>query len=164
MQNLWKTVEEFRDWYMAQGMPIRTPFNLPIHYTDNAMSLCLYREGQFQVELYLTKPFSTSPPHTHPDVESAFVYLTGNIDFDIEGRNLPSNRDKQYARADGAHRLFGATSSSPDGLAHWLNIGKEGGAFLSFEYWKEGSPTSVTTNWKGDPVGSIHEEILKQKT
>lgn len=114
------------------------------------------------MELYITKPHATSPPHYHRGVESTFVYLTGNIDFDIEGKNLPSNQDKQKPRRDGAHMLFGATSSSPDGLAHWLNIGPEGGAFLSFEYWKDKDPTSVTVNWDGEPVGTIHEGILKE--
>jgi hypothetical protein len=162
MQNLWNTVEEFRDWYTAKGYPMRPPFLNPIFHTDNAMSLCLFREGRFQVELYITKPFATSPPHTHPGVESAFVYLTGDIQFGIENKDTV-NKKMHYAREDGAHRMLGATSSSPDGLAHWLDIGADGAAFLSFEYWKDKEPVSVTVNWKGDPVGSIHEEILKQK-
>ena len=163
MPDLWKTVEEFRDWYTAKGYPMRPPYLNPIFHTDNAMSLCLFREGRFQVELYLTKPFANSPPHTHPGVESAFVYLTGDIKFDIETKGTQIDNKMHFARADGAHRMFGATSSSPDGLAHWLDIGADGAAFLSFEYWKDVDPTSVTVNWKGDPVGSIHEEILKQK-
>jgi hypothetical protein len=163
MQNSWKSVEEFRDWYTANGYPMRPPFRDPVHYTDNAMALCLFREGRFQVELYLSKPNSTTPPHTHPGVESAFVYLTGEIRFDIEKIGVKSMEGMHHARADGAHRMFGATSSSPDGLAHWLDVGPDGGAFLSFEYWKDQDPTSVTVNWKGDPVGSIHKEILDQK-
>jgi len=157
---MWQTVEEFRDWYCAAGMPIRPPFLNPVFHTDNAMSLCLFREGQFQVELYITEPHSTSPKHTHPGVDSAFVYLTGNIQFNLEGRDNPDASQWQYAKDNGAHALFGKTVSSPDGIPHWLLIGKEGGAFLSFEHWKDKSPISVTTNWEGEPVGEVHAEIL----
>jgi quercetin dioxygenase-like cupin family protein len=157
---MWKTVEEFRDWYIKSKFPLRPPFTNPVFHTDNAMSLCLYREGRFQVELYITKPFSTSPPHTHPGVESAFMYLTGNLDFFLEGRDNVSNAEFQKAKVDGTHMAFGSVVSSPDGIPHWLKIGKEGAAFLSFEYWKDKDPVSVTVNWKGDTVGSEHDKVI----
>ena len=153
---MWQTVEEFRDWYCQQGMPLKPPFKNPVFHTDNAMSLCLYREGRFQVELYITEAGATSPPHTHPGVESAFVYLAGNIQFNLEGGANPDASQWQHARADGAHVLFGKTVSSPDGIPHWLKIGPEGGAFLSFEYWKDKDPSSVTVNWDGEYVGQEH--------
>ena len=156
----WQTVEEFRDWYCQKGFPLRPPFKNPVFYTDNAMSLCLFREGQFQVELYVTQPHSTSPKHTHPGVESAFVYLTGNIQFNLEGRENPDVSQWQYAKENGTHALLGKTVSSPDGIPHWLSIGPEGGAFLSFEYWKDKEPVSVTTNWEGDAVGEEHAKVL----
>jgi hypothetical protein len=160
---MWSTVEEFRDWYMSNGMPIRPPFKNPVFNTDNAMSLCLYREGHFQVELYLTEPHSTSPKHTHPGVESAFVYLAGNIQFNLEGRDNPDVKEWQVESPNGTHSLFGKTVSSPDGIPHWLGIGPEGGAFLSFEYWKDQEPLSVTVNWNGDSVGKEHDKILNKE-
>ena len=160
---MWSTVEEFRDWYMGNGMPIRPPFKNPVFATDNAMSLCLFREGRFQVEMYISEPNSTSPPHTHPGVESAFVYLAGNIQFNLEGRDNPDVQQWQVASPDGYHSLLGKTVSSPDGIPHWLGIGPEGGAFLSFEYWKEQDPVSVTVNWNGDSVGAEHDKILNKE-
>ena len=157
-----KTVEQFRDWYFKNGAPLRPPFHDPVFYTDNAMSLCLFREGQYQVELYITEPNSTSPPHTHPGVDSCFVYLAGNIQFNLEDRDNPDVSQWQTEKADGTHALFGKTVSSPDGISHWLLIGKEGGAFLSFEYWKDKAPVSVTMNWEGEPVGQVHSKILEQ--
>jgi len=159
---MWSTVEEFRDWYMGNGMPIRPPFKNPVFATDNAMSLCLFREGRFQVEMYISEPNSTSPPHTHPGVESAFVYLAGNIQFNLEGRDNPDVQQWQVASPDGYHSLLGKTVSSPDGIPHWLGIGPEGGAFLSFEYWKDQDPVSVTVNWNGDSVGKEHDKILNK--
>ena len=158
---MWKTVEEFRDWYCQNNLPWRPPFLNPVFFTDNAMSLCLYREGRFQVELYISSPDSTTPPHTHPGVESAFIYLTGNIEFNLDGRDRVDNSPFQKERENGTHELFGRTVSSPDGIPHSLVIGKEGGAFLSFEYWKDKNPDSVTMNWRGEPVGEVHKNILK---
>jgi len=158
---MWQTVEEFRDWYCAAGMPIRPPFLNPVFHTDNAMSLCLFRKGKFQVELYIAEPNSTSPPHTHPGVESAFVYLTGNIQSNLEGRDNPDVQQWQKPQQDGTHMLFKSRVSSPDGIPHWLGIGPEGGAFLSFEYWKDKEPVSVTVNWDGELVGDEHAKTLQ---
>jgi len=157
---MWNNVEEFRDWYIQAGSPIRPPFKNPVFHTDNAMSLCLFREGRFQVELYVTEPYSTSPPHTHPGVDSAFMYLAGNIQFNLEGRENADAQQWQKARPDGLHFLYGKTVSSPDGIPHWLGIGPEGGAFLSFEHWKDKDPVSVTVNWDGETVGSEHDKTI----
>ena len=162
MTQRFQTVEQFRDWYCGQGLPLRPPFKNPVFHTDNAMSLCLYREGRFQVELYITEPGATSPKHTHPGVESAFVYLAGNIQFNLEGGDNPDVSQWQKPQANGSHMLFGKTVSSPDGVPHWLKIGPEGGAFLSFEYWKDKDPVSVTVNWAGDTVGDEHNKTIEK--
>ena len=157
---MWDKVEDFKNWWLKNGRPLRPPFENPVFHTDNAMSLCLYREGQFQVELYISEPNSVSPPHTHPGVDSSFIYLGGNIQFNLEGRDNPDVSQWQKPQENGTHMLFGKTVSSPDGIPHWLNIGKEGGAFLSFEHWKNKTPVSVTVNWEGEPVGEEHKKIL----
>ena len=157
---MWKTVEEFQNWWLKNGCPWRPPFDNPIFFTDNAMSLCIFREGKFQVELYLAEPNSYTPSHTHPGVESSFTYLTGNFNFDIEGMNTEDTSPYQKEGKDGNHFLLGVCSSSPDGMAHSLTVKKEGAAFLSFEYWKDKEPVSVSMNWKGEPVGEIHKEKL----
>ena len=158
---MWSTVEEFRDWYIANGSPLRPPFRQPVFHTDNAMSLCMFREGRFQVEMYLTKPGSTTPPHTHAGVDSAFVYLAGNIQFYLEGRDNPDVQQWQKPNKNGNHFLLGTTVDSPDMTPHWLNIGPEGGAFLSFEYWKNEDPVSVTVNWQGQTVGTEHDKTIE---
>ena len=159
---MFDTVAEFKDWWLTNGRPLRPPFDNASFHTDNAMSLCLYREGNCQVELYITAPDSTSPPHTHPGVDSMFVYLGGNIVFFLEGRdNVEDQSQFQKERSDGAHMLLGATVDSPDGIPHWLKVGPEGSAFLSFERWKEKIPTSVTVNWEGDYVGQEHKRVAE---
>jgi hypothetical protein len=157
----WKNVLEFQNWWIKAGKPLRPPFKNPVFHTDNAMSLCLYREGNFQVELYITQPHSTSPPHIHPGVDSSFIYLAGNIQFNLEGRDNPDVSQWQKPQENGAHVLFGKTVESPDGIPHWLKIGPEGGAFLSFEHWKDKDPVSVTVNWEGELVGEEHKKTIE---
>ena len=55
---MWTTVEEFAEWYKSEGFPIRPPFEDPIYITEISYSYVLYREGQYQAELYLIKPTS----------------------------------------------------------------------------------------------------------
>jgi len=160
---MWNNVEEFRVWWWeTAGKPLRPPFENPIFFTDNAMSLCLYREGRFQVELYIIAPNGSSPAHTHPGVDSSFMHLTGNLKFNLANRDNSLYVPPSLPKEDGTHPWFNAGAAlSPDGTPHWLWVGPEGASFLSFEHWKEADPSSVTVNWEGDPVGEQHKTMLE---
>jgi quercetin dioxygenase-like cupin family protein len=132
------------------------------------MSLCLFRHGRFQVELYITKPNAIVPPHTHPGIDSCFTYITGNLKINLANQeksiyDVKQNQTSKMFGSHEVHTLFGSTVSSPPGVPHWLDVGPEGGAFLSFEHWKEQDPTSVTIVWEGEPVGECHEKLLNEK-
>jgi hypothetical protein len=158
----WSTVHEFRDWWLKAGRPLRPPFDQPIFVTDMVYSLCLYREGQFQVELYIMKPNGLSPSHSHPGVDSTFVFLGGNLEFGDETESFKDLSDQQKSRNDGAHILLGRTVDALDGALHSVRAHQEGGAFLSFEYWKDKEPDSVVVNWEGAPDGAIHAKVLEK--
>lgn len=151
-----KTVQEFMNWWIKSGHPIKPPFEKPIHTTDIAYALCLYREGRFQVELYVCKANTESPRHKHPNVESISMYLTGNLSFAKAGEEFTDLSKYQIERADGAHLLLGRFVESNDGKEHALRVGPEGGAFLIFEHWKDRDPSSVTMHWDGELVGNKH--------
>jgi hypothetical protein len=154
-------VEEFRDWWIAKGKPWRIPFDKPIHVTDIAYALCLYREKKFQVELYICKKNTQSPFHTHPNVESVSMYLSGDLAFSKDDGSFYELSEYQKEKENGAHFLFGKSIEINDGnKPHALKIGNTGGAFLIFEHWKNGTPTSVTTNWQGDLTGKIHAKTI----
>ena len=156
---MWSNVTEFKQWWL-KSRPLRPPFDQASFITDLAYSLCLYRGGAFQIELYILKPDSTAPFHSHPGVDSTFIYLGGNLEFGLEDGTFPDLSEFQKAKENGAHMLLGKSADAPDGMLHSVRTFKEGGAFLSFEHWKEKEPDSVVLNWTGEPDGKVHAQVL----
>ena len=159
----WNSVEEFQNWWLTNGKPIRPPFKDAAFTTDIAYSLCLFREGKFQVELYISKPNTQAPMHSHPDVDSSFIYLGGNHEFGEPDGSFRDLKDYQKENPEnGAHILLGTTLLALSATPHRLRVGPEGGSFLSFEMWREDKPTSVTVHWDGEPVGEQHIETMNK--
>lgn len=147
---MWQTVEEFAAWYKEAGYPIRPPIGEKVYVTDISYSYVLYREGQFQVELYLVAPNTASPDHSHPGVENIVLVWGGDIGHTAASISTPP---------------FGVQAPTiRDGDEHALHAGAKGCAVLSIEKWAdELKPTSVSINWKGDPCGSTHSELIKNE-
>lgn len=150
---MWQTVEEFAAWYKANGMPMRPPKEDPVYVTEISYSYVLYREGQYQAELYLVRPNTGSPDHSHPGVNNIIMLMGGDIG--TKQNNIvslvPSDVD--------IFGLFGPTINSGD--THSLHVGERGGAFLSLEKWDEGiKPTSVTIRWQGETCGDAHTALV----
>ena len=157
-------VQEFKDHWIKMGMPWRPPFKNPIHVTDIAYSLCVYRHKNFQVELYLCKPNTQSPLHSHPGVESISMYLTGHLEFFKPNEGYVDLSHLQRKKEDGTHILVGQISNVNNGKEpHALRVGDSGGAFLVFEDWADKEPTSVTLNWEGELVGDVHKKTIEDK-
>ena len=150
---MWQTVEEFAAWYKANGMPIRPPKEDPVYVTEISMSYVLFREGQFQAELYLVKPNTGSPDHSHPGINNIIMLLGGDIGVKTNGviDMVPSDID--------IFGLLGQTINSGD--THGLHVGDRGGAFLSLEKWDDNiKPTSVTIRWVGETCGDAHTALV----
>jgi hypothetical protein len=160
MEKKFETVIEFKDWWLKAGCPIRPPFANAIYTTEMSHTLVLYRVGPFQVELCTCKPNSQAPMHSHPGVDSYFIYLTGNIDFGLSDGSFTDSASLQREGKGGAHLLMGQGAHAMSGAMHTLKVKEEGGAFLSFEKWNGRTPDSVTVNWEGDPIGDEHSKAL----
>jgi hypothetical protein len=154
------TVEQFTSWWL-KSRPIRPPFVDGTFFTDLAASCILYRNGPFQVEMYVSKPDTEATWHSHPGVDSILLYLTGNLVFGKDGEYKDTDEwQKPHADAEDVHALFGQYDALHDNQLHNLKTKKEGGAFLSFEKWHDKVPNSVTVNWEGPPTGVLHKTVM----
>jgi len=161
---MWNTLEEFAEWYKSNNYPIRPPFEDPIYFTDISYSYVLYREGQYQAELYLVRPNTSSPPHSHPNVENIIMLWGGDVSFSHNGEYFDLTNENKEPSAEGTSKLFGVAGPTlTDKDTHALFAGDKGGAFLSLEKWPLGTkPNSVTINWSGEPVDEEHRRIIQQ--
>jgi hypothetical protein len=160
---MWQTLEEFAQWYKDNGFPVRPPFEDPVYVTDISYSYVLFREGQYQAELYLVRPNTSSPEHSHPGVENIVMVWGGNVHTIQNGKLFDYSEHYTEPSENGTNKLFGMCSQKlTDNQSHALIAGDKGGAFLSLEKWPEGvTPNSVTINWKGDPVDPTHGTMIK---
>lgn len=127
-----------------------------INYTS-IISMLLYRELPFQVELFIV-PFAPScfPNHCHPDVDSIEYPLSGDSWLKINNQLMWTDEQK-------SQWLNGNLPSVMIPISHddW----HEGGgitpyAFLSIQQWLHDTvPTSVGLNWLGKP-SSVEQEAM----
>lgn len=124
---------------------------------DGFSGLVLHREGPFQVELWLADPYADTQLHSHPNVDSLLIFLSGKVSFTNDGvevlamesaRELPDGRGSQN----------GAMFNTKPGVQHRAVFGDTGGAFLNIEYWLDGRPKSAALDWKGREIGKLHHD------
>lgn len=135
----WQDVQAFCDWYISNDMPIRFQ-NSEVFLSDDATAVCLFKHGQFQVELYLLHPNPLIQIHEHPDVEVIKLRIIDN-----------------QAIAQGI--LFNGQSH---GAGMRVEADKHGFPLLAFQHWKKSLPTTVASAWKGKTVGPKHEDLIKR--
>lgn len=159
---MWGSVKEFAEWYRDNKCPIRPPHDGSVYVTDRAVSYVLYREGQYQAELYLIGPGEMPPEHTHPNVENMIMVLGGTLECSVDGNKLDAEPYWDKANADGTSAMFGVlTGELKYPSTHTVGGGPRGVALISFERWPDGvKPTSISLDWEGPAVGDLHKEIL----
>lgn len=138
-----KTVYDFAKWYFANGMPNNSAQAncAGAIETDDAASCVLYRDGRFQVELYIMLPNrNLLTSHCHPKVHTLL------FEHDKKGKwvNTSSVYDTQY---------------------HGTNTGrvrKDAIQLLAIERWDEGiNMTSAAVHWCGKTAGKLHDEVIR---
>jgi quercetin dioxygenase-like cupin family protein len=128
-------LEVFLHWWL-NARPINTPADNALIYQKDTHGVVLYRQGQYQVELFTVEPNSEIVPHIHPNVDSYEVFVGGDIKFICDG--------VEYAE----HKLGMPIRVKPNSW-HGGKFGKRGGCFLSVQKWLNGvSPTFVGNDWK----------------
>lgn len=137
----WNSTEEFASWYVGNGLPFMPPPNVEVFTSDDATAFCMFKKGQFQVELYLIYPQPFVPIHEHPGVEVIETAVT-----------------------EGIVRLIPVLKL---GQAHGQGIRDKaqlrGYPLVSIQQWHPSlTPTTVASQWKGKTVGPKHEAIIRR--
>lgn len=112
-------------------------------YTNKAgidgviFSVVIDRQGPYQTELFMVHPdIKEIRPHIHPGVDSFEFHLSGAFEFTV-------NKESYYNWSDGSRIFDRDTLTQVDANAPHGGNFTQGGSFLSFQYWHNGTPTSV---------------------
>lgn len=124
----------FKEWWMARR-EMNTPTADEVNFNGSLSGVVLYREDEYQVQLFIVKPNSVIEPHIHPNVDSYEVFVGGDISFMCD--------DVWYEQKS----LNDAIRVKPSSW-HEAKFGNKGGCFLSIQKWLNGvEPTSVGDDW-----------------
>lgn len=140
----WEDVSTFCDWYIENGLPSIFPKDAEVFLSDDATSICLFRHGQFQVELYLIHPNPLVQFHEHPGV-------------DVIKIRLIEDSDNTY--------LAQASDVLRKGQSHGAGVRaneENGFPLIAVQHWKDKEPTTVAAAWKGKTVGPVQEELIRR--
>jgi quercetin dioxygenase-like cupin family protein len=134
----------FLNWWIS-NKPFNTPNDSPTNANGTLSGVVLYRQDQYQVQLFNVQPNCVIEPHIHPNVDSFEVFVGGDIVF--------INDNVEHPRT----KLFDVIRVKPTSW-HGGKFGERGGCFLSVQKWLNGvPPTSVGNDWKdksGNTLGS----------
>lgn len=151
----WDTLEDFVDWYMSQRMPMMIPWDAEVIRSDDAVAICVFRKGNYQVEFYIEYPDMYIRKHAHPRMEVIVMQLGG-------GGNFYKHREL------GVANLWGmAVKKLPENTVHGgestMSLHK-GFITLAFQKWEDPNEmTSAAVQWNGEVQGDLQIELIKSK-
>lgn len=151
----WDTLEDFVDWYCDQRMPMMIPWNANVICSDDAVAICLFRKGKYQVEFYIEYPNMYIYKHAHPRMEVITMTMGGGGTWPpVAG--CPTNT---------AHTWGGLTVKLQNGNYHGGDADASTGngfVILAFQRWENPEEmTSAAVQWKGQVQGDIQTNLIK---
>lgn len=150
------TLEEFARWWVASGKPHNSPEHARVIETDYTLSMPIFRNNGFQVEMYMAKPNWSTPKHTH-DFDSITVF---------NGGKMLGRRGRDFSEEPPWSVLEDADNDQiqpilPKGHWHQIRATDQGFSFYNIQYWFDTIPTSATIGYHGQAMGPIHEEVIR---
>jgi quercetin dioxygenase-like cupin family protein len=122
----------------------------------------LYQDGPFQVEQYFVLEKSMSfPAHRHPNVETIEFTLCGDLLFFLDGQECHSNEQLEVILKNGSSQVHDVVRIQRN-QEHWVNVGRNGGVFLSIQKWATNRPGSVVLDWDGEAFSDVHSKNVSQ--
>lgn len=152
----WENLEDFVMWYLKQRMPLMIPYDARVMTSDDAVAICVFRSGHYQVELYLEYPGMYIRKHSHPRMEVITMMLGG-------GNNSPPNPVTKTSKFWGTIQKKLMPGEYHGGEPEFST--GEGFALLAFQRWENiEEMTSASVQWKGEIQGDRQKDlILKYK-
>jgi hypothetical protein len=156
---MWNNIDEFTKWYQDNGYPFKPPAGDPIYVTDHTLSSIIFREGRYQVELYLLAPNWITPNHGHPGINHRIIFLNGTVGGSKNGTFLNDSFEWcDNAREDGCNILFGFVNDFTGDDYHQVYTGHRGGLVAITQEWDEGLiMSSQSVQYIGESIGPEHE-------
>lgn len=135
------------------------PFHEGLTFIDGVAGIVLYRQGEFQAQLFICQPNTEIPDHVHPNVDSYEVYVGGEVMFRHGGQTVVPP-ELASAELNGLSAAYGQHIRVLPDDWHGATIGPKGGAFLSIQHWADVPPTSVERDWRGSTMGPLHAHSI----
>lgn len=149
------TLKEFADSWLAS--PIVRPPLAAIDKAAENTGMTLYRDDRFQVQLWQMPPNTTVTDHSHPDIDSWLVRVSGKLRIRINGRWMSLS---EFERTEWLGMRTWYHHVRPND-SHGVVSGPPGGSFLSINERTDGAaPVSVHQNWAGDALDAEHAKVL----
>lgn len=140
---------DFMSWYLKAGSLRLKPPQDGVLFQQrpgtSVVSVVLYRDPPFQVELVTFPPGASAPLHRHDHIDTCEVVLAGGMNFIVDGRQVGFAREP---RADGSTRDLLKWVPIPRDAYHGGAAGPQGGCFLSVQMWRDMPPTHVGLEWQ----------------
>lgn len=149
------TLEEFAKQWIHDGKPYRPPQDSHVIETDYTLSMIVYRQGGFQVELYMAKPNWSTPKHTH-SFDSVTVFNGGKM---LGRRGVALDENPPWTALEDED-IDQVQPVLPMGHWHQIKATDKGFSFYNVQYWPELQPTSATIGYHGEAMGPKHQEVL----
>jgi len=136
---------------VSADMPVRGPQSAVAAVQANL----LYREGEFQVQMFTVPPDYVIPSHTHPNIDSFEVYVSGQIRFSHRGQFVFESLETVHGRDPSSYawRMLRVLPEDPHGAVS----GPQGARFISIQRWLNGVlPTCVSADYTGQVLDLEH--------
>lgn len=148
---MYENVVDFAEWYYKKGCPQKILSDLTVYRTDSASSTCVYRDGRYQVEVYLIDQQAPVPKHQHPGVDAV----------EIDQGAIQSLTDANQIRSELERLALYKDQWHGNGI---MDRAKHSGYYLtSCQYWHDDRPiTTISGRWVGNTVGPKHDALIRE--
>lgn len=151
----WSTIEDFAEWYRDNGCPIRLPEDARIFETDSTLSMIVFRQGDFQAEMYMIRPNVEVPKHSHP-MKQIILWVGGWMQAFWEGAD-----SKKNGPLSTVHSGF-ISPRLDENKWHSFVTTEKGSLLFVLEKWDSNEQkSSATIAYSGEPLGPMHAETLR---